>query len=53
MLITFVEALQADALEDFRHKEALYVQGGYKQPPKVPRVLKPVDELDDSPDEGF
>lgn len=39
-LLDYVEILKQDALDGFRHAQALYVAGGLKESPSVPDILK-------------
>lgn len=39
-LITYVAALRRFALEEFYHELDLYVAGGLKAAPKLPRILR-------------
>lgn len=39
-LIAYIELLQRDAAEQYRHECALYAAGGLKNAPTLPKILE-------------
>lgn len=39
-LIAYIELLQRDAVESYRHECALYAAGGLKAAPTIPKILE-------------